>query len=91
MLHSRKVGAHGTGATIPPVDEQIVGMTLVTPNAGVLDLSPTLSPELFYMARVGLGALGVVRDIRIQCVDSHLLHEKTFTTTRAAVRRNHAK
>ena len=28
----RQVGAHGTGAAIPPVDETVVAMTLVTPG-----------------------------------------------------------
>lgn len=34
-----QVGAHGTGATIPPVDEQVVAMKLVTPALGTLQLS----------------------------------------------------
>ena len=34
-----QVSAHGTGATIPPVDEQVIAMTLVTPGQGTLHLS----------------------------------------------------
>lgn len=34
-----QVGAHGTGASIPPVDEQVVAMKLVTPACGTLELS----------------------------------------------------
>lgn len=34
-----QVGAHGTGATIPPVDEQVVSMKLVTPAMGTVELS----------------------------------------------------
>lgn len=34
-----QVGAHGTGATIPPVDEQVVSMKLVTPARGTIELS----------------------------------------------------
>lgn len=33
-----QVGAHGTGATIPPVDEQVVSMKLVTPAKGAVEL-----------------------------------------------------
>ena len=29
-----QTGAHGTGAAIPPVDDQVVAMRLVTPAAG---------------------------------------------------------
>lgn len=34
-----QVGAHGTGARIPPVDEQVVAMKLVTPALGTVKLS----------------------------------------------------
>ena len=34
-----QVGSHGSGATIPPVDEQVVSMKLVTPAKGCLTLS----------------------------------------------------
>lgn len=34
-----QVGAHGTGASIPPVDQQVVAMKLVTPARGTLELS----------------------------------------------------
>lgn len=38
-------------------------------------------PELFRMARVGLGALGVVTDLTLQCVPAHRLVEQTYVTT----------
>ena len=34
-----QVGAHGTGGKIPPVDEQVVAMKLITPAEGTLELS----------------------------------------------------
>ena len=34
-----QVSAHGTGAAIPPVDEQVVALKLVTPALGTLELS----------------------------------------------------
>jgi hypothetical protein len=37
--HALKTGAHGTGATLPPVDDQVVAMRLVTPAMGVITLS----------------------------------------------------
>lgn len=42
-----QVGAHGTGARIPPFDEQVVGLRLVTPGLGALNLSNEEEPELF--------------------------------------------
>jgi len=57
-----QVGAHGTGAAIPPVDEQVVSMRLITPALGEICLSEADNPRLFRLARVGLGALGVVSE-----------------------------
>ncbi len=37
--YSTQVGAHGSGATIPPIDEQITSMRIVTPALGTLELS----------------------------------------------------
>lgn len=85
-----QVGAHGTGATLPPVDEQVVSLKLVTPGKGTLDLSPQ-DGELFYLARCGLGVLGVVAEVEIQCVQAHKLQEKTTVTTMKQVKQNHKK
>lgn len=52
LLVLSQVGAHGTGATIPPVDEQVVGIKLVTPRLGTLELSTEKNPSLFCMAKV---------------------------------------
>jgi L-galactono-1,4-lactone dehydrogenase len=85
-----QVGAHGTGASIPPVDEQVVRMTLISPALGPIELSAETEPRLFRLARVGLGALGVVSEVTLQCVDAHRLIQHTFTTTRASAAANHA-
>ena len=80
------MGAHGTGARIPPVDEQVVEMTLVTPAEGTLVLSEAADGNLFRAARVGLGAVGVVAEVVLQCVPAHQLLEHTYVST-MAVRR----
>ena len=46
-----QVSAHGTGARIPPVDEQIVALKLVTPAGGVLELD-SKDGDLYHMAKV---------------------------------------
>lgn len=77
-LRCLQVSAHGTGASIPPVDEMVVSMKLVTPGRGTLEVSRAEDPELFRMAKVGLGALGVVSEVTLQLVPSHKLLEHTF-------------
>jgi hypothetical protein len=80
-----QVSAHGTGATIPTVDEQVVSLKLVTPGRGTIQLSEKEEPELFRLAKVGLGLLGVVTEVTLQCVDAHQLLEHTFVTTVAVI------
>nr|WKK54373.1 eAncGLDH [synthetic construct] len=86
-----QVGAHGTGARLPPVDEQVVSMKLVTPAKGTIELSKEKDPELFYLARCGLGALGVVAEVTLQCVPRHKLLEHTFVSNMKEVKKNHKK
>jgi L-galactono-1,4-lactone dehydrogenase len=86
-----QVSAHGTGAAIPPVDEQVVSMKVVTPGKGTLTLSRAQQPALFDLARVGLGALGVVTEMTLQCVPLHHLVERSFVASSAEVERNHTK
>lgn len=77
-----QVSAHGTGATIPPVDDFVVGMKLATPAKGVVHLSLEQDPDLFHLAKVGLGCLGVVTELTLQCIPVHNLVEHTFVLTR---------
>lgn len=85
------VGAHGTGVTIPPVDEQIVRMRLVTPGHGIVELSDVSHPKLFRLAKVGLGAFGVVTELTLQCVPAYKLRETVRVCSREDVHRNHSK
>lgn len=83
------VGAHGTGARLPTVDDTVVRMKLITPSRGTIELSRTQEPELFALAKVGLGALGVVCEVTLQCVPAHELLEHTFVRTRDWVKEHH--
>lgn len=84
-----QVGAHGTGAWLPPIDEQVISMKLVTPMKGTIEVSKEKNPELFFLARCGLGGLGVVAEVTIQCVDRHELVEHTFVSNASEIRKNH--
>ena len=76
-----QVGAHGTGATVSPVDEYVTALDLDTPARGTLHLTPNHG-NLFCMARVGMGCLGIVSQITMQCIPAHNLVEHTFVLTR---------
>uniref|UniRef100_A0A9X9ZA20 L-galactono-1,4-lactone dehydrogenase n=1 Tax=Myrciaria dubia TaxID=468946 RepID=A0A9X9ZA20_9MYRT len=86
-----QVGAHGTGARLPPIDEQVISMKLVTPATGTIEVSKEKDPELFYLARCGLGGLGVVAEVTLQCVDRQELVEHTTVSTIQEIKKNHKK
>eukprot|EP00435_Cladocopium_sp_Y103_P060967 s424_g22.t1 len=71
-----QVSAHGTGARIPPVDEMILSMTVVSPSKGVIKVSE--GDALFPWMRVGLGALAVVQEMTLKVIPRYVLHERTF-------------
>ena len=85
-----QVSAHGTGAGIPPVDETVVGLKVVTPSEGIIEITKDSDPELLKLVRVGLGCLGVVAEVTLQCVPAHRLRENTFVTNSAEVKKMHS-
>ncbi|QNE47603.1 FAD-binding protein [Glaciihabitans sp. INWT7] len=67
-------GTHGTGARYPGLAAQIVAVTMVTADGSIMRISETENPELLPAARLGLGALGILVDLTLQCVPAFLLH-----------------
>ena len=53
---------------------QIRGLELVLADGSVVTTSPTSDPSCWTLARVGLGALGVITTITLQCVPRFALH-----------------
>jgi L-gulonolactone oxidase len=67
-------GTHGTGAGKTGIPAQVVGLSMVLAGGGVLRCSADEDPETFGMAQVGLGALGVISTVTLQCVPAFNLH-----------------
>ncbi|KAH8052541.1 D-arabinono-1,4-lactone oxidase [Aureococcus anophagefferens] len=82
------VGAHGTGASLPPVDEHVLELTVVTPGGGTVTLAR--GDGLLESFLVGLGALGVAVEAKLRCVPKHLLRERVQVMTRNEVAAKHA-
>ena len=53
-------GTHGTGGVAASLSAQVCGLTLVTGTGEIVTATETLDPEVLQVARVGLGALGVL-------------------------------
>jgi len=56
-------GTHGTGGVAAGLAAQVVGLELVTGNGEVLRASPDENPDVLAVARLGLGALGVITTV----------------------------
>jgi L-gulono-1,4-lactone dehydrogenase len=69
-----QTATHGTGLRFRNLSSQIVALRLITGDGSVLDCSPTENPDVFDAARVGLGALGLVSTVTLQCVPAFRLH-----------------
>ncbi|MGO4341990.1 D-arabinono-1,4-lactone oxidase [Pedococcus sp. 2YAF34] len=67
-------GTHGSGARFQGIASAVTGLVLVLADGSALRCSATEEPEVFAAARVGLGALGVVVEVELQCVPAFRLH-----------------
>ncbi len=65
---------HGTGAAHGNLATRIVGMELVTGDGSVVRCDESTDPDLLRVARVGLGALGIVTEVTLRCVPAFNLH-----------------
>lgn len=65
---------HGTGRRFGNLATGIVGMRLITGDGDVVECSADEEPELLSVARVGVGALGLVSELTVQCVPAFNLH-----------------
>jgi FAD-linked oxidoreductase len=66
-------GTHGTGARFGGIATQIVGATLVTADGELLRVDESENADLLPAVAVGLGALGILVEVTIQCVPAFAL------------------
>lgn len=67
-------GTHGTGTAFGGIATQVRGLTLITAAGEFLRIDGENQPELLPGAVVGLGALGIVVEVTLQCVPAFTLH-----------------
>ena len=65
---------HGTGATLGNLATTVVGMEIVTGTGERVWCDADERPDLLRVARVGVGALGIVTKVTLQCVPAFDLH-----------------
>lgn len=67
---------HGTGLELGNLATNVIGMELVTGEGDVVGCRADERPDLLHAARVGLGALGSVTEVTLQCVPAFRLHAR---------------
>jgi L-gulonolactone oxidase len=66
-------GTHGTGAKFGGIATQVRALDLVLADGSLLHCSVDENPDVFRAACVGLGALGVIASVTLQCEPAYAL------------------
>ncbi|MFD6701108.1 MULTISPECIES: D-arabinono-1,4-lactone oxidase [unclassified Microbacterium] len=67
-------GTHGTGAAFRGIAAQVVGATLITAAGEFLRVDEERNAELLPAVALGLGALGILVEVTLQCVPAFVMH-----------------
>lgn len=67
-------GTHGTGSRFGGIAAQVVGATLVTAAGELLHVDEQENADLLPAVALGLGALGILVEVTLQCVPAFVLH-----------------
>jgi len=69
---------HGTGKHLPALHGTVTALRLVTPAGLVVDCDATKNKDLFDAARVSLGSLGIITQVRLKTVADKRLHRRVW-------------
>ncbi len=69
-------GTHGTGLRYRGLADQVRGLKIVLADGSVVCCSRAERPELFSSARLGLGALGILATVTLQCEPAYHLRAR---------------
>jgi FAD-linked oxidoreductase len=84
LAGATSTGTHGTGGTAAGLAAQLAGLELVTGTGEVVRASATENADVFDLARVGLGALGILTSLTFHVEPLFVLeaHEQPMTWDR---------
>ena len=78
-------GTHGTGRAYGCLSTFVAELEVVTGTGEIKRCSPTVEPDLFAAALVGVGAVGVVTEVTLRTTDAFVLHADERTAALADV------
>jgi len=73
-------GTHGSGLKLGAMSTQVVGVRLVTGNGDIHTITDQDAEDLA-AARINLGALGIITEVTLECVEDYQLEYTAYLTT----------
>ena len=77
LAGSLGTATHGTGAQLGCMSSNVTGLQLVTANGDILECDHNKNADIFNAARVNLGALGVITQVKMQNAPKYRLKRET--------------
>ena len=78
LAGATSTGTHGTGKELQGLAAEIQGLRLVTGTGEHIEIGEEENAEWLNGARVGLGALGIMTEIKMQLVERFKLHRQVW-------------
>ena len=82
---STSTATHGTGQSLSCLSAEILGLRLVTGEGENMEISDSTHSDMLLGARVGLGSLGVITELKMQLVARHKLRRRVWFMPHEAV------
>lgn len=71
-------GTHGTGPTLGSFSTAVAGLRVVLADGQIVPCGPDDEPELFEVARMSLGAVGLITEVDLKVRSRYRLHERQW-------------
>ena len=75
-------GTHGTGRKFGSISSLVVGFRLMLADGSILDCDANNNCEVFQAGQVAMGALGIMTQVRLQCVPAFRLQHRVWPMPR---------
>ncbi len=75
MAGALSTGTHGTGVTLGSISTQALAFRLILADGTRVECDAAIESDLFQAARVGLGMLGVMEQVKLALVPAYRLRE----------------
>lgn len=69
---------HGTGQGLKALHGDVTALRLATVSGEILDCDATRNPDIFQAAKVSLGALGIITQVRLATTANRRLHRRVW-------------